>query len=106
MFFLGPWPIIKFPEFTPVLTVGRLQYRKELELAFPILVLPCVFYVNSFFVFFAKTTLSFINRPLQTGYGRNGVHELGNGPKLSIGDLGLPQIPVETEFYVLDLEIS
>ncbi len=49
-------------------------------------------------------TVSFINRPLQTGYGRNGVHELGNGPKLSIGDLGLPQIPVETEFYVLDLE--
>ena len=43
-------------------------------------------------------TVSFINRPLQTGYGRNGVHELGNGPKLSIGDLGLPQISVETEF--------
>ena len=43
-------------------------------------------------------TVSFINRPLQTGYGRNGVHELGNGPKLSIGDLGLPQIPAETEF--------
>ena len=62
--------------------------------------------LNSCFVYFAKTTLSFINRPLQTGYGRNGVHELGNGPKLSIGDLGLPQIPIETEFLILDLEIS
>ena len=49
-------------------------------------------------------TVSFINRPLQTGYGRNGVHELGNGPKLSIGDLGLPKIPTETEFLILDLE--
>ena len=60
--------------------------------------------LNSFSVYFAKPTLSFINRPLQTGYGRNGVHELGNGPKLSIGDLGLPQIPTETEFLILDLE--
>ena len=57
-----------------------------------------VTHVNSFSVFFAKTTLSFINRPLQTGYRRNGVHELVLGPKLSIGDLGLPQIPMETEF--------
>ena len=43
-------------------------------------------------------TISFINRPLQTGYRRNGVHELVLGPKLSIGDLGLPHIPSETEF--------
>ena len=35
-------------------------------------------------------TVSFINRPLQTAYRRNGVHELVLGPKLSIGDLGLP----------------
>ena len=43
-------------------------------------------------------TVSFINRPVQTAYRRNGVHELVLGPKLSIEDLGLPQIPVETEF--------
>ena len=43
-------------------------------------------------------TVSFINRPLQTAYRRNGVHELVLGPKLSIGDLGLTQIP--NEFYV------
>ena len=49
-------------------------------------------------------TVSFINRPLQTGYGRNGVHEFVLGPKLSIGDLGLPQILAETDFYVVDLE--
>ena len=49
-------------------------------------------------------TVSFINRPLQTGYGRNGVHEFVLGPKLSIGDLGLPHIPSETEFYIVDLE--
>ena len=49
-------------------------------------------------------TVSFINRPLQTGYGRNGVHEFVLGPKLSIGDLGLAQIPIETDFYVVDLE--
>ena len=49
-------------------------------------------------------TLSFINRPLQTGYGRNGIHEFVLGPKLSIGDLGLPQILAETEFLILDLE--
>ena len=49
-------------------------------------------------------TVSFINRPLQTGYRRNGVHEFVLGPKLSIGDLGLPQILAETDFYVVDLE--
>ena len=37
-------------------------------------------------------------------YRRNGVHELVLGPKLSIGDLGLAQIPAETDFYVVDLE--
>ena len=49
-------------------------------------------------------TVSFINRPLQTAYRRNGIHELVLGPKLSIGDLGLAQIPNETEFLILDLE--
>ena len=49
-------------------------------------------------------TVSFINRPLQTGYGRNGIHEFVLGPKLWVGDLGLPQIPTETEFLILDLE--
>ena len=49
-------------------------------------------------------TVSFINRPSQTAYRRNGIHELVLGPKLSIGDLGLPQIPIETDFYVVDLE--
>ena len=49
-------------------------------------------------------TVSFINRPLQTIYRRNGVHEFVLGPKLSIGDLGLAQIPNETEFLILDLE--
>ena len=65
-----------------------------------------MYLINSFFVFFAKTTLSFINRPLQTAYRRNGVHELVLGPKLSNGDLGLAQIPNETDFYVVDLETS
>ena len=51
-------------------------------------------------------TVSFINRPLQMAYRRNGVHELVLGPKLWVGDLGLAQIPVETDFYVVDLETS
>ena len=51
-------------------------------------------------------TVSFVNRPLQTIYRRNGVHEFVLGPKLSIGDLGLPQILSETDFYVVDLETS
>ena len=37
-------------------------------------------------------------------YRRNGVHELVLGPKLWVGDLGLAQIPAETDFYVVDLE--
>ena len=49
-------------------------------------------------------TVSFINRPLQTAFCRNGVHELVLGPKLWDGDLGLAQIPTETDFYVVDLE--
>ena len=49
-------------------------------------------------------TVSFINRPLQTGYGRNGVHELVLGPYTQNEDLGLAQISEETEFYVVDLE--
>ena len=51
-------------------------------------------------------TVSFINRPLQTAYRRNGVHEFVLGPKLWVGDLGLAQIPLETDFYVVDLETS
>ena len=51
-----------------------------------------------FSFFLQNPTHSFINRPSQTAYRRNGIHELVLGPKLSIGDLGLPQIPVETEF--------
>ena len=62
--------------------------------------------LNSFSVFFAKTTLSFINWPLQTDYRRNGVHELVLGPYTQNEDLGLAQISIETEFYVVDLKIS
>ena len=51
-------------------------------------------------------TVSFINRPLQTGYGRNGVHEFVLGPYTQNQDLGLPLILLETEFYVFDLETS
>ena len=58
----------------------------------------------SFFFFLQNPTHSFINQPSQTAYRRNGVHEFVLGPKLSIGDLGLPQIPIETDFYVVDLE--
>ena len=61
---------------------------------------------NSFFFFLQNPTHSFINRPSQTAYRRNGVHELVLGPKLSIGDLGLPQIPAETEFYIVDWKKS
>ena len=49
-------------------------------------------------------TVSFINRSLQTGCGRNGVHEFVLGPYTQNGDLGLAQILAETEFYVVDLE--
>ena len=49
-------------------------------------------------------TVSFINRPLQTAFCRNGVHELVLRPKLWVGDLGLAQLPTETDFYVVDLE--
>ena len=49
-------------------------------------------------------TVSFINRPLQTAYRRNGVHELVLGPYTQIEDLGLAQISAETEFLILDLE--
>ena len=42
--------------------------------------------------------------PIQTAFCRNGVHELVLGPKLWVGDLGLAQIPTETDFYVVDLE--
>ena len=49
-------------------------------------------------------TVSFIKRPLQTAFCRNGVHELVLGPKLWVGDLGLTQIPAEADFYVVDLE--
>ena len=42
--------------------------------------------------------------PLCAATRRNGVHEFVLGPKLSIGDLGLPQILSETDFYVVDLE--
>ena len=51
-------------------------------------------------------TVSFINRPLQTAYRRNGVHELVLGPKLWVEDLGLAHISTETDFYVVDLETS
>ena len=48
----------------------------------------------------AKTDQFFgINRPLQTGYRRNGVHELVLGSHTQNEDLGLAQIPVDTEFY-------
>ena len=39
-------------------------------------------------------------------YRRNGFYELVLGPKLWVGDLGLAQIPAETDFYVVDLETS
>ena len=39
-------------------------------------------------------------------YRRNGVHELVLGPYTQNEDLGLPQIPIETNFYVVDLETS
>ena len=60
------------------------------------------FYTNGLLTVFylCKTdpTVSFINRPLQTAFCRNGVHELVLGPKLWVGDLGLAQIPIETDF--------
>ena len=39
-------------------------------------------------------------------YRRNGVHELVLGPYTQNEDLGLAQISAETEFLILDLEIS
>ena len=62
--------------------------------------------VNSFSLGLQNPTLSFINRPLQTSYGRNGVHEFVLGPYTQNEDLSLAQILAETEFYVVDLETS
>ena len=66
--------------------------------------------VSTFFTVFSglqNPTLSFINRPSQAAYRRDGVHELVSGPRLSIvRDPGLPQVPVEAEFYIVDLEMS